>query len=413
MLRKAVVLVVVVAAAGSARGDGGATTLFDSRPYVRDGSLQDNSLYESFSLSARGSIAGDVLQDVRIVARGWGRVTFGDPFDEHHTAGDVDSFFLEGKALNRHLLVRVGRQLATGGAVRALQFDGLALDGVVTRGFGAQAWVGIPVQPRFSQTTGDFVTGGRLFWRHGFDSEVGASYVYVLRRGYVGRNDLAADGSWTPLQAVTVSGLAQWSLEGGRLAEGRLSALWQVNPKLHVSADYQHTSPDLFVDRSSIFFVFSEEARNEVGGEAVFRPLPKVSLEADWHFLSVEGGNGNRGGARATYRFQSGTNYGAELRYLDQPDNGYTLARVFGVRKLPRNLTVTVDLDAYWLKNDINSTNHSFVGTLTGGWAFRPNWEAMLAGSLGATPYFERRTEVVARLVYKFGLPAGLPGGFR
>ena len=53
------------------------------------------------------------------------------------------------------------------------------------------------------------------------------------------------------------------------------------------------------------------------------------------------------------------------------------------------------------------------MGTLTGGWAFLPNWEAMIATSLGVTPYFERRTEVIARLVYRFGIPAGLPGGFR
>ena len=47
------------------------------------------------------------------------------------------------------------------------------------------------------------------------------------------------------------------------------------------------------------------------------------------------------------------------------------------------------------------------------GWAFLPNWEAMLAGSFGTTPYFERRVEVIARLTYRFGLPAGIPGGFR
>src|SRR3954462_2995631 len=98
---KSAAVFAVVLASGSARGDGSATTLFDSRPYVRDGSLQDNLLYESFSLSARGDATGDLLQDVRIVARGWGRVTFGDSFDNHGAAGDVDSFFLEGRVLKR------------------------------------------------------------------------------------------------------------------------------------------------------------------------------------------------------------------------------------------------------------------------------------------------------------------------
>ena len=74
-----------------------------------------------------------------------------------------------------------------------------------------------------------------------------------------------------------------------------------------------------------------------------------------------------------------------------------------------RNLIVTVDLDAYWLERQVNAQKRSFVATASCGWAFHPNWEAMLAGSLGTTPYFERRAELIARLTYRFGLP----GGFR
>ena len=159
-------------------------------------------------------------------------------------------------------------------------------------------------------------------------------------------------------------------------------------------------------DRKAPSVSWSKLKRNKL----ISSPL---SLEADYHWLKVEGGHGYRTGARATYRTPYGGSYGAELRLLDQPDNGYTLARVFGIRKLKHDITVTLDLDAYWLQNEINATKHSFVGTLTGGWAFLPNWEAMLAGSLGTTPYFERRSELIARVVYRFGIPAGLPGGFR
>ncbi len=405
-------LVLALLASAAARADGSATTLFDSHPYTRNGGYQESPIYESFALSTRAD-GTDWLQDVRIVARGWGRLTLGPPFDEHRTAGDLDSFFFEGRLLKRHLLLRVGRQLAVGGALRATQLDGIAADGVIAYGFGVQAWAGVPVQPRFSQARGDFLTGARVFWRKAFDSEVGASYVYALRRGYLARNDVALDGSWTPIRPVTVSGLAQWSLEEARLAEAKLQALWQVDRKLQLVADVQRTAPDLFIDRSSIFAVFSEEIRNEAGGEIVYRLLQPLSLEADWHWMRVEGGHGHRGGARATWRTPYGGSYGAEFRLLTEPDNGYKQGRLFGIRKLPRNVTLTLDLDAYWLEREINTQKRSFVGTLTCGWAFLPNWEAMLAGSLGTTPYFERRTEVIARLTYRFGIPAGLPGGFR
>jgi len=409
--RKALILALLTSA--GARADGSATTLFDSKPYVRDGGQQDNSFYEAFALNARAE-GTDWLRDVRIVARGWGRVTAGPPFDEQHTTGDLDSFFVEGRLLQRHLLLRVGRQLTTGGAVRATQVDGLAADAVIAYGVGVQTWVGVPVQPRFTQSSGDFITGARAYWRQAFDSELGASYVYTLRKGYVAQSDVALDGSWTPIRAVTVNALAQWNVDQGRFAEGRLQGLWQVDRKLQLVADVQRTAPDLFVDHSSFFWTFSEETRDEAGGEVVYRLMQEVSLEGDWHWLRVQGGHGHRGGARATYRTPyGGSSYGAEFRLLTEPDNGYKLARIFGIRKLPRAITVTVDLDAYWLEQQVNAHQNAFVGTLTGGWAFLPNWEAMLAGSLGTTPYFERRTEIVARLVYRFGIPAGLPGGFR
>ncbi|TMA71322.1 MAG: hypothetical protein E6J67_23120 [Deltaproteobacteria bacterium] len=404
-------LLLALFAAGAVRADGSATTLFDSRPYVRNGGYQESPIYESFALTARGESDRDAwLQDLRVVARGWGRLTLGPPFDDRRTTGDVDSLFVEGRVLQRHLLLRVGRQLAVGGAIRATQLDGIAADGVLTNGVGAQVWTGVPVQPRFDHfERGNFLTGGRIFWRRSFDSEVGASFVYALRRGYVGREDVALDGSWTPQRAVTVSGLVQWSIVEERLAEARLQALWQLNPKLQLVADVQRTAPDLFVDRSSIFAVFSEERRDEVGGEIVYRLLQPLSLEADWHWLKLEGGHGHRAGARATFRTVRDASYGAEVRLITEPDNGYKLARVFAIRRLPRNVTITVDLDAYWLEREINATKRSFVATFTGGWAFAQAWEAMIAGSFGTTPYFERRTEAIARLVYHFGLP----GGFR
>src|SRR5262249_61063245 len=91
--RKALILALLASAA--ARADGSATTLFDSKPYFRDGGQQDNSFYEAFALNARAE-GTNWLQDVRVVARGWGRVTAGPPLDEQHTPGDPAPLFLQG-----------------------------------------------------------------------------------------------------------------------------------------------------------------------------------------------------------------------------------------------------------------------------------------------------------------------------
>ena len=60
-------LVLALLAAASARAGGDSTTLFDSRPFIRDGAHQDNSIYEAFSLNARAD-GSDWLQDIRVVA---------------------------------------------------------------------------------------------------------------------------------------------------------------------------------------------------------------------------------------------------------------------------------------------------------------------------------------------------------
>src|SRR5258705_9485226 len=286
MLRKALILAVLASAAARAGGD--STTLYDSSPYVRDGGHQDNSIYEAFSLFARAE-GNDWLKDIRIVARGWGRLTLGTSFDDHTTAGDVDSLFLEGRVLKRHLLLRVGRQLMTGGAMRATQVDGITADGVVAYGLGVQAWAGVPVQPRFAQAGGDFITGARGFWRHSFDSEEGVSYVYALRKGYLARSDLGVDGSWTPIRAGTVSGRAQWVHAAERLAEARLQGLWQINKQVQVVGDVSRIAPDLFIDRSSIFAVFSAELRNQAGARGCFPPLPPLLPAARCHCRRGEG----------------------------------------------------------------------------------------------------------------------------
>lgn len=400
-LRRLAALALVSAAA--ARADGTSTTFFDSRPYSREGQAHSESpIYEQISLVAQAPTSADWVQDLRVVVRGWGRLALGDPLDGRRGTGDLDSAFIEGRFLQRHLSLRAGRQLVASGALRATQLDGVTARGLVVGGFGAEAWAGSPVVRRFDTVGENALAGGRVFWRNSFDGEVGASFVYGRKGGDLARRDLALDGLYTPIRNVTLTALAQWSLQESRLQEARLAATWQPIARLQIAVDAQRTAPDLFIDRSSIFAVFSEERRDEAGGEIVYRLIPAVSLSTDWHFISVEGGDGYRGGARATFTALRAATYGAEMRILEQPDNGYKLARLFAIRRLPRNFTVTIDLDGYWLDKSINGSPRSLVASATLAWAFSPSWNAMVAGSLGSTPLFDRRSEAVARLVYHF-----------
>ncbi|HUJ24988.1 MAG TPA: hypothetical protein VLW85_03150 [Myxococcales bacterium] len=406
---RALLAAAVIAAA--AHADGSATTLLDSRPYLRgNGTYQETPVYEAFSVNT-GTEGGDVLQDLRFVARGWGRLTLGDPFDGDRGTGDLDSAFLEGKLFKRHLTLRLGRQLAVGGALRATQIDGATLRALIAGGIGFEAWGGVPVVPRFNESVGgDLLGGARLFWRHAFDTELGASVIYVEKSHQLAREDVAFDGSYSYSRDLNLSGIAQWSLAEQRFEEGRLAMAWQPARWMQLTLDGQRTAPDLFLDRNSIFAVFSDETRDEAGAELVLRPTSVFTLTGDYHWMKVMGGEGARASLLATFKFPRAATWGAELRLLTQPDNGYKLARIFMIRPLLRALTLTLDLDAYWLEQAIvQAQKRALSGTVTAAWTFSPSWDAMVAATLGETPNFSQRTEIVARVAYRFGLPRGAP----
>jgi hypothetical protein len=90
---------------------------------------------------------------------------------------------------------------------------------VLPRRLRLTAWGGLPVSARFGVRQGDAAAGGRVAWAPSWDSEVGASYAFVLDRGITARHDAAVDGRWLPTNAIRVQGHALFSLAEARLVE--------------------------------------------------------------------------------------------------------------------------------------------------------------------------------------------------
>ena len=394
----------------AAQSDFTATTLLATRPYAKDGiSHNEAPLYEQLSLITPATSLG-LIQDVRFVARAWGRAAFGDPQVGSRTQGDIDVAYLEATALDHRLLVRAGRQLLTEGAARATQIDGLSATGQIWRGLGVDVYGGAPVVARFGSggigNKGDALVGGRVYWRQSFDAQIGVSYIYAVDNGLLARSDAAIDAWWQPLRTVTVGATAQWSLVEARLAEGRVFGQWQPVSILQFTAEAMRTAPDLFLPRDSIFAVFSQEQRDQLGGEVALRLGPRLSAYLDWHETWLEGGNGRRAGAKVTWHpgARKESTIGVELRLLEEPENGYKQARAFWMRSWSNGLRATLEGDAYWLDHGINGNARSLVAQATVGYALSAAWDTMIGASYGATPYLDRRAELIARAVYRFDL---------
>jgi hypothetical protein len=401
-------LVAALAGGRAARAeiiDATATTLVSGRQDPRDGVVHTSvPLFELVSVRASDfHLAG--VEDMTVLMSGWGAVAFADPIEGKHGLGDLDVAFVEGKLLRRRIAIRLGRQLLMAGAGRNLVFDGLSVTVMPLRWVGVSAQAGVPVTPRFAVDRGDALVAGRAFVKPAFDGEAGVSFLQVLDNGEIARRDLAFDGRLTPMATVplALTGFALFSLPERRLGEGHATATWQVGRRLEVSGDYRRTAPDLFLPRNSIFSVFSQETRDELGGYVYSKLIPRLRLQASYHVVLDAAGTGHDASAKLTGIVdpEARTTVGVEARRLAPPVSGYTMARAFTSMRLAPPLITTLDVSAFFFDADVNGRRQSFVGAATLAYEFRPAWRAVVTGIASVTPFAERRFEGMAKVVYQ------------
>jgi hypothetical protein len=429
------ILVAALGSAGASRADtvqANATTLIIGRQDFRDGALQRAvPLYELLNVVA-SDVKTPFADDLEVALSTWGSLDLGEKRFWQNGAlvstsytGDVNVGYVRGVFLDRHLSLRVGRQMVADGVARMVQLDGLEARLDLPAGFGLQGYVGSPVSPRFAGRGGElvvgniqavFATGGRLSWRYSDLLSVGTSVgIANDRGGEASRRDAGVDFRLAPLQFLVLTGQGFWSLTEARIGEAVIAATVTPIHHVEVTADYRHVEPDLFLPRTSILSVFAADKRNDIGGAVHWAVVRNMSVDADYHFLiedardaapddpNLPAEHGHWAKAKATAH-PGGTDStaGVELSLLRHPENGYKLARLFGGHEfhaLP--VSATLDLYGYFFDRDVNGQPRSLTATGTLVYQFARAWKAALAGTAGTTPYLERQFEIMAKLVYE------------
>jgi hypothetical protein len=400
------------------------TTLLLGRQDWRDGSLQTAvPLYELVNLDA--SDVRTPYANFEIALSTWGALDMADVRSWQNGAlttsrftGDVNVGFIRASFLGQRLSLKLGRQMVADGNARMVQLDGAEARLVLPAGFGLSGYAGSPVAPRFATRGGDlavgdiratFATGGRVSWQYPGLLDVGASLAMATDHGDPVRQDMGADVRLTPHRLVQLTGSTWWSLYEGRLGEASFAALLFPVRHLDVTVDYRHILPDLFLPRNSILSVFVSEKRNDLGGAVRWSGVKDLVLDADYHLLLQDSGQGHWARGKATlHPTGPATTVGAELSLLknaggtsDINDNGYQEVRLFGARQLARAVTGTLDLMAYFFDKDVNGQSRSLAATATLAYELPRGWRAALAGTAGSTPYLETQFEIMAKLAYQ------------
>lgn len=377
------------------------TTLLSGQKEARDGQLVTTvPLLELLSLETP-YVENPWVDDLSLTFSAWGQLDPGDPQAPFST-GDVDLAYLNGSLREGKLRFRLGRQLAFSGSSQVLHLDGLKLNTQTYNGVKLSAFGGAPVTERFGIDRGDGVIGGKASYRIAKKADVGASFLYAVEDGRLSRNDAGVDLRFLANDAWTFYGAAFWSLYEARLSEAELVALWQPLSKrsLQVSFDARRTAPDLFLSRSSVLSVFSEESRNEIGARLQSRILQKAQLSADLHLLHTEGGPGSQGALKLSRPIQKRGSLGTEVRYLKLVDDGYYRLRAYAALRASEKLNLSLSGEAYTLLQPMNGVTQCFTSSATAGYTLSPRVRLFLSGSAGETPFLESYFEASAKLVY-------------
>lgn len=377
--------------------------------------------YEILTVSAR-NVTNSFANDLRLEVSGWGSYDIDElRWDAGTTSNlnaDLVTAYVSGRVANDHLLVRVGREHVMAGVARMIHIDGGEVF-LTAGGLGLRGYAGLPVSQRFQSrsgvqswnpTGGDLAYGGRLsyaFSPGGFSGkglDVGVSANYVQDGDDPVRQEVGGDARWQPTRALTFLASGAYSLYDERASEGNFTILWAASKKLHVTADWRFTAPDLLLPRNSILSVFSQEQRNDFGGGLRYELAHGVELGVDTH-LAIEPGEedgdyiGNESEAELVWR-RGTSRAGVEVSYLDTLENGWWGARLFGRKDLGSRLFASADVMTHFFREDVNGESMAVTGTLTAGVQLARNFSAVLSGRAGMTPYLEQAFDVMVKLAY-------------
>ena len=381
-------------------------------------------LFEILSIAAR-DVTNPLADDLALVVSTWGAYELQDLRWDNGTSselhGDVVTMYAQGKLLDRHLTLRIGREHVMTGAARMIHLDGGEAILRLPAGVRLSAYGGLPVSQRFASrgtlqswnpAGGDVAFGGRAAWSLAFPGypgrglDVGASANFVQDDGDPVREEVSADARLQPLgDDLTFTGLVAYSLYDERVSEVAGRASWSVTRALRLEADGRYFAPDLFLARNSILSVFASEQRTTWGAGLDYELGHGLAIGASYHLATEPGeeiGDDDYLGheADASVEWHAGpSRAGAELQYLDAVENGYVAVRLFGRRDLGK-LFATADVFSHFFRESINGEDLAVSGTLAAGVNLSKGFSAVVSGSAGLNPFLEQTFDVMAKLVY-------------
>ena len=319
------------------------------------------------------------------------------PGEQH--VGDVLVVALRARTADNSAAVRVGRFVATLGALRPVHVDGAGGRIRLPHRFDAEAYAGMPVLAGLTTTrTWDWVAGGRVSRRFGDYGSAGVAFLEQRDDGRLATEELGADAGIAVDKHSDLGARAAYDVANPGLAEVSLTATHRGDAvREDVYASYRAASH--LLPATSLFTVLGDTPAERTGAIVTWKAAPRLDVIGDGGIRYVDASVAPAATLRARLRLDDkGTSaLSAEIRRDGPRDDAWTGARAAARIALSPKLTASTEVEVV-VPDDARGRGGAWPWALAAlGWDCG-EWHAAAALEASASPEDRRRLDALVNL---------------
>jgi len=317
---------------------------------------------------------------------------------------DVLVMVLRARTADGRASARVGRFIASLGALRPVQIDGAAGRLRLPLQLDVEGVAGVPVLPGLmTARTWNWIAGGRLARRIGDGGSIGVAYTQQREDGRLASEELGVDAGLALGRRDDLGAKLAYDLANPGIAEVALTASHRTKA-LRTELYLSYRAASHLLPATSLFTVLGDVPAERAGAIATWRAAPRLDVIADVGARRVDRDVAPDVALRARLRLddRGASAVTGELRRDGVGDDMWTGARCAARISLPRSFALTTELELVRPDHDRGRGALWPWALAALGWD-DGTWLAALAIEASASPEDRRRLDVLGQLGRRWG----------
>ena len=319
---------------------------------------------------------------------------------------DVLVMVLRAHTIDGRASARVGRFVASLGALRPVQLDGAAGRLRLPLQLDVEGFAGLPVLPGLMTSRAwNWAAGGRVARRIGDGGSIGVAYTQQREDGRLASEELGVDAGLALGRRDDLGAKLAYDLANPGVAEVALTASHRTK-SLRTEIYLSYRAASHLLPATSLFTVLGDVPAERAGLVTTWRAAPRLDVIADLGARRVDRDVAPDLALRARLKLdeRGASALTGELRRDGVGDDCWTGARGSARIALPRMFAITTELELVRPDHDRGRGTLWPWGLAALGWD-DGTWQAAVAVEASASPEDRRRVDVLGQLGRRWGAP--------